>query len=76
MFRQFLVLRAAKVPMEQAIQFGFQTSGGHRQAMGGNRALLVTISQTQALLQQCGDRHRESGGGRRGDLDHLAATPD
>lgn len=76
MFGQALIFRAAKVAIQQAVQVGLQPSGGHRQTMWGNLAPLVAISQPETLLQQRFDRQGELGGGRRGDMDHLAAAPD
>src|ERR1022692_4627945 len=75
-FGQSLVVRAAKVSIQQAIQVDFQAPSGHRQAMRGNLALLVAISQSEALLQQCFNRQGELGGCGGGHLDHLATAPD
>src|ERR1039457_6879128 len=44
--------------------------------MRGNLALLVAISQSESLLQQCINRQGELGGCRGGHLDHLATAPD
>jgi len=44
--------------------------------MRGDLAVVVAISQAEALLQQRFDRQREWGGSRGGDLHHLATTPD
>jgi hypothetical protein len=44
--------------------------------MRGNLALLVAISQSEALLQQGFNRQGELGGCGGGHLDHLATAPD
>src|ERR1035438_9543431 len=75
-FGQSLVVRAAKVSIQQAVQLDFQAPTGHRQAMRGNLALLVAISQSEALRQQGFNRQGELGGCGGGHLDHLATAPD
>ena len=49
-FGQPLIVRAAKVPIQLTVQPGFQAPGRYCQAMWGNYALLVAISQLEALL--------------------------
>ena len=76
MFGQPLIVGTAKLPVQQAVQAGFQAPRGYRQTMRRNGSSLVTIPQAKALLQQCLDRPRKSGGRRGGHLDHLPATTD
>src|ERR1039458_846856 len=73
---QPLIVRAAKMPIQHAIQLGLQPPGGHRQAMCGQASCLMAIAQAESLLQQCLNRQGELGGCRGGHLDHLATAPD
>src|SRR5215471_20810980 len=75
-FGQPAIGRMTKAPIQQAIQGGFQPPRGHGQTLRGNSTLLVAVAQPESLLQQGLDRPRELGGGRGGNLDHLAATSD
>src|ERR1700730_3451238 len=44
--------------------------------MCGHASCRMAIAQAESLLQQGLDGQGELGGGRGGNLDHLAATPD
>ena len=74
MFGQPLIVRTAKVTVQQAVQAGFQASVAT--AMRRNCSSLVTIPQAEALLQQgLGARGNEAAA-RGGHLDQLPATTD
>ena len=73
-FGQALIVRAAKVPIQQAVQLGFQASRGHCQAMYGHASGRMTIAQLESPLQQCFDRQGELGRGRGGDLEAQVPT--
>src|ERR1700693_5435977 len=75
-FGQPLIVWAMKVPIQQAVQLGFQPTGGYSQTMGRKLAPLVAIAQPEAVLQQSFDRHRKSGGRRGSHRDHFATPPD
>src|SRR5215468_4370992 len=59
---------------QHPLQLGFESSGGDAQAALGDLALLITVAQLQARLQQILYSSREGQRRRLGDLRHLPAA--